>query len=405
MDKSPNWNVLAPLLVSVFINIAGFSLILPLLPFYGQVFSATPFQVALLFAAYSFGNVFGEIHWGRQSDAWGRRKVLLVTTLLAGLSYVAFAYASSLWMAIAIRMVSGFFSGTLSVCQGFIADVSAPERRAKTMGYFGAAFSLGFAFGPVLGGLFAGDAVVAESFRTPIFIAAGLSFGASLWSALVLRDAVAPRGKGSLPRYADAFAFVSSEPLLKRLFIISFFGIAAFASMEAIYGLWSEANFGWSAHDLGFAFLAIGGGGLFAQLALIGPLAARYGEARVIVIGLCLLALSMLLQPIIRLPISGVLLMGLLMTGHSLAFPSAGALLSRNTPPERQGSTMGLLMASNAVGRIIAPPVFGLIYDRVGHDAPWFAGAVMIALVALIGLQAVRISAARAKAAAEAAAV
>lgn len=405
MDKSPNWNVLAPLLVSVFINIAGFSLILPLLPFYGQVFSATPFQVALLFAAYSFGNVFGEIHWGRQSDAWGRRKVLLVTTLLAGLSYVAFAYASSLWMAIAIRMVSGFFSGTLSVCQGFIADVSAPERRAKTMGYFGAAFSLGFAFGPVLGGLFAGDAVVAESFRTPIFIAAGLSFGASLWSALVLRDAVAPRGKGSLPRYADAFAFVSSEPLLKRLFIISFFGIAAFASMEAIYGLWSEANFGWSAHDLGFAFLAIGGGGLFAQLALIGPLAARYGEARVIVIGLCLLALSMLLQPIIRLPISGVLLMGLLMTGHSLAFPSAGALLSRNTPPERQGSTMGLLMASNAVGRIIAPPVFGLIYDRIGHDAPWFAGAVMIALVALIGLQAVRISAARAAAAAEAAAV
>jgi len=405
MDKSPNWNVLAPLLVSVFINIAGFSLILPLLPFYGQVFSATPFQVALLFAAYSFGNVFGEIHWGRQSDAWGRRKVLLVTTLLAGLSYVAFAYASSLWMAIGIRMVSGFFSGTLSVCQGFIADVSAPERRAKTMGYFGAAFSLGFAFGPVLGGVFAGDAVVAESFRTPIFIAAGLSFGASLWSALVLRDAVAPRGKGSLPRYADAFAFVSSEPLLKRLFIISFFGIAAFASMEAIYGLWSEANFGWSAHDLGFAFLAIGGGGLFAQLALIGPLAARYGEARVIVIGLCLLALSMLLQPIIRLPISGVLLMGLLMTGHSLAFPSAGALLSRNTPPERQGSTMGLLMASNAVGRIIAPPVFGLIYDRVGHDAPWFAGAVMIALVALIGLQAVRISAARAKAAAEAAAV
>lgn len=400
MDKR-----LPPLLVSVFINIAGFSLILPLLPFYGQVFSAGPFEVALLFAAYSFGNVFGEIHWGRQSDAWGRRKVLLVTTLLAGLSYIAFAYASSLWMAIAIRVVSGFFSGTLSVCQGFIADVSAPERRAKTMGYFGAAFSLGFAFGPVLGGVFAGDAVVAESFRTPIFIAAGLSFGASLWSALVLRDAVAPRGKGSLPRYAEAFAFVSSEPLLKRLFVISFFGIAAFASMEAIYGLWSEANFGWSAHDLGFAFLAIGGGGLFAQLALIGPLAARYGEARVIVIGLCLLALSMLLQPIIRLPVSGVLLMGLLMTGHSLAFPSAGALLSRNTPPERQGSTMGLLMASNAVGRIIAPPVFGLIYDRVGHDAPWFAGAAMIALVALIGLQAVRISAARAAAAAEAAAV
>jgi predicted MFS family arabinose efflux permease len=262
------------------------------------------------------------------------------------------------------------------------------------MGYFGAAFSLGFAFGPVLGGVFAGDEVAAESFRLPIFIAGGLSLLASTWCFLALRDAVPPKGKGApLPAYSEAFRFVGGQPLLKRLFVISFCGIAMFASMEAIYGLWSEANFGWSAKDLGFAFLAIGGGGLFAQLALIGPLAARYGEARVIVIGLACLALSMLLQPLIRLPVSGVLLMGLLMIGHSLAFPSAGALLSRNTPPERQGSTMGLMMASNAVGRIVAPPLFGLIYDEVGHDAPWYVGAAMIALVVLVALQAVQLSA------------
>ena len=387
MDKR-----LPPLLVAVFINIAGFSLILPLLPFYGQVFGAGPFEIALLFAAYSLGNVFGEIHWGRQSDVWGRRKVLVVTTCLAGLSYVAFAYAPTLWAAIGIRVVSGFFSGTLSTAQGFIADVSPPERRAKTMGYFGAAFSLGFAFGPVLGGLFAGKEAVAASFHLPIFIAGGLSLLASAWCFAVLRDAVPPKGKGALPAYSEAFRFVGGQPLLKRLFVISFCGIAMFASMEAIYGLWSEANFGWSASDLGFAFLAIGGGGLFAQLVLIGPLAARYGEARVIVIGLACLALSMLLQPVIRAPASGVLLMGLLMVGHSLAFPSAGALLSRNTPPERQGSTMGLMMASNAVGRILAPPLFGLIYDKVGHDAPWYTGAAMIGIVVVVAVQAVRFS-------------
>jgi MFS family permease len=384
---------LPPLLVAVFINIAGFSLILPLLPFYGQVFGAGPFEIALLFAAYSFGNVFGEIHWGRQSDLWGRRKVLVLTTFVAALSYVAFAYAPTLLVAIAIRAVSGFFSGTLSTAQGFIADVSPPERRAKTMGYFGAAFSLGFAFGPVLGGVFAGDEVAAASFRLPIFIAGGLSLLASAWCFAVLRDAVPPKGKGApLPAYSEAFRFVGGQPLLLRLFVISFCGIAMFASMEAVYGLWSEANFGWSANDLGFAFLAIGGGGLIAQLALIGPLAARFGEARVIVIGLVLLAASMLLQPVIRLPVSGVLLMGLLMTGHSLAFPAAGALLSRNTPPERQGSTMGLMMASNAVGRIVAPPLFGLIYGNVGHDAPWYVGAAMIGLVAVVALQAVRLS-------------
>ncbi|BBC72883.1 MFS transporter [Altererythrobacter sp. B11] len=385
---------LPPLLVAVFINIAGFSLILPLLPFYGQVFDAGPFEIALLFAAYSFGNVFGEIHWGRQSDVWGRRKVLAITTFVAGLSYFAFAFAPSLWAAIAIRIVSGFFSGTLGTCQGFIADVSPPERRAKTMGYFGAAFSLGFAFGPVIGGLFAGEAAVAASFRLPILIAGTFSILASLWCFVVLRDAVEPRGKGApLPRYHEAFTFVGRQPLLRSLFVIGFFGIAAFASMEAIYGLWSEENFGWTAHDLGFAFLAIGGGGLVTQLLLIGPLAHRFGEARVILIGLAVLALAMLLQPVIRLPVAGVLLMGLLMAGHSLAFPSAGALLSRNTPPERQGGVMGLLMASNAVGRIIAPPLFGLIYEHGGHDAPWYLGAVMIALVALLaGLPAVRFS-------------
>jgi MFS transporter, DHA1 family, tetracycline resistance protein len=387
MDKR-----LPPLLVAVFINIAGFSLILPLLPFYGQVFGAGPFEIALLFAAYSLGNVFGEIFWGRQSDAWGRRKVLVVTTFLAALSYVAFAYAPSLWGAIGIRVVSGFFSGTLSVAQGFIADVSPPERRAKTMGYFGAAFSLGFVFGPVIGGLFAGDEVAAASFRLPIFVAGGLSLIASAWSFAVLRDAVPAKGKGApLPRYGEAIAFVTDSPLLLRLFAISFAGIAMFASMEAIYGLWSEANFGWSAQDLGFAFLAIGAGGLFAQLVLIGPMVSRWGEARVIVIGLVLLAVSMFLQPVIRMPVSGVLLMGLLMTGHSLAFPAAGALLSRNLPPDRQGGTMGLLMASNAVGRIVAPPLFGLIYATAGHDAPWYIGAAAIALVVPIALQAVRI--------------
>jgi MFS family permease len=384
---------LPPLLVAVFINIAGFSLILPLLPFYGQVFDAGPEEIALLFAAYSFGNVFGEIHWGRQSDLWGRRKVLAVTTFFAALSYVAFACAPGLWWAIGIRVVSGFFSGTLSVAQGFIADVSAPERRAKTMGYFGAAFSLGFAFGPVLGGIFAGEEVAAASFRLPIFIAGGLALTACLWCTAVLRDAMPPKGKGSpLPAYSEAFRFVGSQALLLRLFVISFFGIAMFASMEAIYGLWSEANFGWSARDLGFAFLAIGGGGLLAQLLLIGPLVARYGEERVIVIGLGLLALSMLLQPVIRLPVSGVMLMGLLMTGHSLAFPAAGALISRNVPPDRQGGTMGLLMASNALGRIVVPPLFGAVYGYVGHDAPWYLGAVLIGLVVLLALQTVKLS-------------
>ncbi len=377
-----------PLMFAVFINIAGFSLILPLLPFYGPLFGAGPFGVALLFAAYSLGNVAGEIFWGRQSDRSGRRWVLVLTTTGAAVTYVAFAFAPYLWLAIAIRVVNGFFGGTLSVAQGFLADASPPERRAKAMGLFGASFSLGFVFGPVIGGLFAGQGGELADFRLPILIAAGLSATAAIWSLAVLRDVREPAGKARpLPRYSEGFSFVSQSPVLLRLFIIAFIGIAAFASMEAVYGLWSEVNFGWTARDLGFAFLAIGFGGLIVQLFVLHPLVTRFGEGRVIAMGLVVLAASMLLQPILRDPWAAVGLMGLLMMGHSLAFPTAGALTSRTTPVERQGSIMGLSMASNAVSRIVAPPLFGLIFEYVGHDAPWYWGAAMVALAIPIALQ------------------
>ena len=392
MPAEIDYKRMLPLMFAVFVNIAGFSLILPLLPFYGPLFGAGPFEVALLFAAYSLGNVFGEIFWGRQSDKWGRRAVLIATTTGAAVTYVAFAYAPGLWLAVAIRVVNGCFGGTLSVAQGFIADSSPPEKRAKAMGLFGASFSLGFAFGPVLGGLLAGKGTALADFHAPILAAAALSAITAVWSLLVLRDARTPLGRAApLPRYGEAISYVTTHPMLLRLFVISFFGIAAFASMEAVYGLWSEANFGWTAKDLGFAFIAIGAGGLIVQLFFLHPLVVRFGEGRVIVGGLVVLAASMLLQPILRSPYVAVLLMGTLMGGHSLAFPTSGALTSRTVPPGRQGSVMGLLMASNAFSRIVAPPTFGLIYEAA-HDAPWYSGAAMIALVVPVALGVVAIT-------------
>ncbi len=389
MPGEIDYKRMLPLMFAVFVNIAGFSLILPLLPFYGKLFGAGAFEVALLFAAYSLGNVVGEIFWGRQSDRWGRRAVLVTTTACAAVTYVAFAYAPSLWFAIAIRVVSGFFGGTLSVAQGFLADASPPEKRAKAMGLFGASFSLGFAFGPVIGGLLAGKGESLADFHAPILAAAVLAATTAIWSLLVLRDVRAPLGRAApLPRYGEAVRYVTTHGLLFRLFVISFFGIAAFASMEAVFGLWTKANFGWTPETLGMAFIAIGVGGLVVQLFFLHPLVVRFGEGRVITGGLVVLAGSMLLQPILREPYVAVVLMGTLMMGHSLAFPTSGALTSRTAPPERQGSVMGLLMASNAFGRIVAPPAFGLIYD-LGHDAPWYAGALMIALVVPVALQVV----------------
>jgi MFS family permease len=379
------------LLVMVFLNIAGFSLILPLLPFYAKAFDASPFAVACLFAAYSFGNVFGEIFWGRRSDAIGRKPVLILTTACAALSYVAFAFAPSLVVALLIRVVSGFFSGTLGVVQGVIADITPPEQRAKSMGYFGAAFNLGFATGPAIGGLLADTSQGLAGFHAPIFAAAALAAGASLWAMLALPE-TRPAGASMrpAPSYSEAISFVRSDRLLTRLFLIAFCGIAAFASMEAIFGLWTERNFGWTAHEVGLTFLAVGGAGLLVQVFLIGPLVGRFGEARVIVGGLLVLIVAILFQPIIGLPVASVALMAMLMVGHSLAFPNVGALISRTTPPSAQGSVMGLSMASNALSRIVAPPMFALLF-AMSPDLPYYVCALMIAAMLPVAWGVVRL--------------
>jgi MFS transporter, DHA1 family, tetracycline resistance protein len=379
------------LLVMVFLNIAGFSLILPLLPFYGSLYGASPFGVACLFAAYSFGSVFGEIYWGRRSDAMGRRPVLIMTTAGAALSYVAFAFAPTLAIAIVIRIISGFFSGTFGVVQGAIADITPPLVRAKNMGYFGAAFNLGFATGPAIGGLLANPAAGLAGFHLPILAAAALAAGASLWALAMLPET---RLQGAAvrppPSYSEAFRYVSGQPLLWRLFLIAFCGIAAFASMEAVFRLWTQRNFGWSTHEVGLTFLAVGGAGLLVQSLMIGPLVARFGEARVIVGGLVILIFAIVLPPVIRLPAASVALMSLLMVGHSLAFPNAGALVSRTAPPDRQGSVMGLNMASNAFSRIVAPPFFGWVY-AYHADAPYYICALMVAAMLPVALRVVRL--------------
>jgi MFS family permease len=375
------------LLVTVFLNIAGFSLILPLLPFYGTLFGASSFGVACLFAAYSLGNVAGEIFWGRRSDMIGRRPVLIMTTAGAALGYVAFAFAPTLAIAIAIRIIGGFFSGTFGVVAGAIADITPPQQRARFMGYFGATFNLGFAIGPALGGLLADPAAGLPGFRLPIFVAAALTACASAWALAVLPE-TRPAGAAvrAAPSYGAGIRYVRARPLLWRLFLISFCGIAAFASMEAVFGLWTERNYGWSSREVGLAFVAVGGAGLTVQALLIGPLVARFGEARIILGGIVLLIFAIALPPVLRIPAASVVLMALLMAGHSLAFPNAGALVSRTTPPDAQGSVMGLNMASNALSRIVAPPFFGWLF--AWHpDAPYVFCTLLIAMMIPVALQ------------------
>ncbi|WP_054107930.1 MFS transporter [Novosphingobium sp. AAP83] len=374
------------LLVLVFLNIAGFSLILPLLPFYGHAFAASPFAVACLFAAYSFGNVLGEIFWGRRSDALGRKPILVMTTAGAALSYVAFAFAPTLLVAIVIRVITGFFSGTLGVVQGMLADLTPPSERARFMGYFGASFNLGFAIGPAIGGVLASPELGLQGFYTPILAAAAFAGAASTWAMLALPHRLPQTGaQRAMPSYTEGLEIVASNPILVRLFVIAFIGIAAFSSVEAVFGLWTGGEYAWTSRQVGLTFLAVGGTGLLVQALLIGPLVKRFGESCVIAGGIVVLFTAIALLPVLRYPAITVALMALLMAGHSLAFPNAGALVSRNAPVDRQGSVMGLNMASNALSRIVAPPLFGWVFS-LSNDAPFYLCALLMTVAFGISL-------------------
>src|SRR6266404_9576113 len=205
------------LFLIVFVDLVGFGLIIPLLPFYGERFGASPQQVTILMAVYSLMAMLAAPVWGRLSDRIGRRPVLMASMLAAALAYLWLGLADALWMLFAARAFGGACAGNIAAAQAYIADVTALEERARGMGTIGAAFGLGFIIGPVLGGVIAGDDLATADLQTPALIAAGLSLIACLGVIIALQESRSPgRGFAAHGRVAavrDAFA----RPVLARL--------------------------------------------------------------------------------------------------------------------------------------------------------------------------------------------
>src|SRR5712692_11340720 len=209
------------LFLIVFIDLVGFGLIIPLLPFYAERFAASPLHMTALFATYSLMSMVTAPLWGHLSDRVGRRPVLMASMAAAALAYLWLAFATRLWMLFAARAFAGACAGNIAAAQAYVADVTLPEKRAKGMGMIGAAFGLGFIIGPVIGGIVAGDDLATADLATPGLIAAGLSLAAFFGVLLLLpesRSATARqfRARGGVAALRDALA----RPVLARLLIM-----------------------------------------------------------------------------------------------------------------------------------------------------------------------------------------
>ena len=368
-----------PLFLIVFIDLVGFGTMMPLLPYYASAYGSSPAGIALLFAMYSIGQFLFSPVWGRFSDRYGRKPILLISLAGAVLGYVALGLATSLPVLFAARLFSGVMAGNISTAMAYVADVTKPENRAKGMGMIGAAFGLGFVLGPAIGGAFAGDNPSAADFAIPSFIAAGLSGVAFLGVVFGVRESLPIAARAELlanPRRGRIAVLrtAAANPRLKRLVLALFLVTTAMALMETSISIWIKSSFGWGPRRVGFTFAFIGivmagiqGGG-------IGRLTRRFGEGRILLAGAALLTVGLVALPFS--PVVAVMLVAatVLAVGYGLSQPVLNSLISKESALIGAGLVMGVSQSASSLARIAGPLLSGAGFAAGGLSAPFLIG-------------------------------
>ncbi len=362
----------------VVLNVIGFGVVVPLLPFFASAFDAQPWQVALMFAAYSAGQFGGELFWGPISDRTGRRPILLITTLGVALGSLALAFSPSIWIAVLSRLVAGFFAGNLSVIQSYIVDISPPERLAARLGYIGSSFAMGFVVGPALGGLLAHPEHGTAGFQPPLLLAAALAAVAALGMMLFVPESRTGLHVGARPHPFVALGEAMVHPVLRPTLAAQFLSFFAFSGLWSVLGLWGDARFGWTAREFGLVMVLTGVSATLSQGLLSVILIRRIGAGTTIAVSLAMAGawfLAMAIAPWAWLAIIGL---SLAVVGHVASHPAAASLVSHSTPPERQGEVLGAASAVSSLARMFGPVMGGVLYSLVGPEAPIiFTGLAM----------------------------
>jgi MFS family permease len=388
LDAPPGRPAMLVLLLVVFVNLVGFGILMPILPFYAQAFHAPAWQVTWMFTAFSIGNFFAEPIWGRLSDRIGRRPILLGTIFCSGLGFIGLAFAPNIWTALAVRLLTGLTTGNLSTIQGYIADITPPRFRSGRIGLLGAAFALGFVAGPALGGVLAHPQDGLAGFRAPLIVAGVLSILAAAGVALFVSESRQRTQLSADGLRLSLLAEARRHPVMGRALVVTLLYTSAFAAAESTFGLWAQNRFGWGPRQLSYAFAAVAVTAALAQGFVTGRLTRRYGEAMMLAAGLTIISATLALQPLGAGMNRSIVLLALTVFGQALALPNISALISRTTSPDRQGAMLGLNMSVGAFARAIGPVMGGALFSLVGADAPLYAAAVAVAPAILLSWQA-----------------
>ncbi|MGO9601319.1 MAG: MFS transporter [Isosphaeraceae bacterium] len=374
----------------VLIDLLGFSLVMPLLAPFAEQYGFREWQIGLLFAAYPLCQLIAGPILGRLSDRYGRRPLLIFSQAGTALSFLILGLSRNFTVMLLARMLDGASGGNILVAQAYVADVTTPENRAKGMGLIGMAFGLGFVFGPLLGGLLLG-LPVAEGWRLrlPFLVAAG--FSTLAWVMVLLR---LPESRSSQAEVHEKARVLSWQglsdtarlPGIGQLVLLGFLSVLAFAALEGTLSLFLERRMHWNARTASFVFAGLGFLSALVQGGLIRRLVPKFGEPRLIVWGIAIVALGFagvaLVSGAQGLAVA-LLLVGL---GQGLLGPSISGLLSRITPMSEQGAVFGTLSSAQTLARMLSYGTSNVLLGRVSSGAPYWFAFVVSVVAALLAL-------------------
>jgi DHA1 family tetracycline resistance protein-like MFS transporter len=382
----------------VFLDILGFSLVLPFLAQEARdTFHTTELTGTLLGAIYSLMQFLFVPVWGRVSDRVGRRPVLVWSVLATAVGMTCLGlglmFASSVaWLFVA-RAASGIATANLGTASAYIADVTKPEERARGMGMIGMAFGFGFIFGPALGGALSGIPIAGRTGVVPCFIAAGLSVANLAWVYFKLRESLPPEKRSTqkrslAPLNLEAAREAFARPGIALAVLVNFVLILSFTVLDQTFRFFTEDRFGMTALETGLVLCFIGVIAALVQGGLIRPLAKRFDEAQLIRAGTAIQALAFVGLAASPSLGRGALYAagGLLALGNGLTAPSVSAYVSRRADPQAQGGTLGTNQSAASLARVFGPALGGWLYGSFGSRSPYVAGAVGMVVATIIAL-------------------
>jgi predicted MFS family arabinose efflux permease len=370
---------LAILFIIVFIDLLGFGMVIPVMALYAERLGAPDSQIGWLMTGYSLMQFAFTPIWGRLSDRYGRRPLLLLSIVMTAVGFLGYALAPDFRWLLASRLFAGAATANIAIAQAYIADVTPPEGRARGMGLIGAAFGLGFVLGPALGGFLS-----AISLAAPGYAAAALASANGVAAFFILPE---PKARVASPRRAHVAALLDElrRPGIRRLIVIYLLAVLAFSGMEATFALIAAHRCGLDQRHVSYVFAFIGVVVTVVQGGLIGPLTRRFGEQALLVAGFILQAVGLAAVPYAG-NMAGLLGACLpLAFGSGLSTPALSSLLSRSARDEDQGGTLGIGQSAAALGRIGGPISATNAYDHVWYAAPYVGGAVIMLVTAAIG--------------------